>query len=53
MIHKGVQEMMPKVQLSAQNPMILILGNETKIDYERMLNIVLEAGYAGYIGVGL
>ena len=26
-------------------------GNETKIDYAKMLEIVKEAGYTGYIGV--
>ena len=26
-------------------------GNETKIDYRRMMRIVLDAGYHGYIGI--
>ena len=26
-------------------------GNETKIDYVKMLQIVKDAGYTGYIGV--
>ncbi len=50
--YKGVQEMMPKaLAVSAKSYDFDPQGNETKIDYERMLNIVLEAGYAGYIGV--
>ena len=26
-------------------------GNETKTDYRRMMKIVLDAGYHGYIGI--
>jgi len=26
-------------------------GNETKTDYEKMLTIMLDAGYHGYVGV--
>jgi sugar phosphate isomerase/epimerase len=26
-------------------------GNETKVDYTRILKIVLEAGYHGYVGI--
>jgi sugar phosphate isomerase/epimerase len=26
-------------------------GNETKIDYPRMLDIVTAAGYRGYVGI--
>jgi len=26
-------------------------GNETKTDYRRMLKIVVEAGYHGYVGI--
>ncbi len=26
-------------------------GNDTKIDYARMIKIVLDAGYHGYIGI--
>jgi len=26
-------------------------GNETTIDYQRMLKIVMQAGYHGYIGI--
>ena len=50
--YKGVQEMMPKaLAVSAKSYDFDTQGNETKIDYKRMLNIVLEAGYDGYIGV--
>jgi hypothetical protein len=26
-------------------------GNETKVDYDRMMKIVLDAGYSGYVGI--
>ena len=26
-------------------------GNETETDYDRMLGIVLDAGYRGYVGI--
>jgi sugar phosphate isomerase/epimerase len=26
-------------------------GNETKIDFRRMMKIVLDAGYRGYVGI--
>ena len=26
-------------------------GNETRVDYRRMMKIVLEAGYRGYVGI--
>ena len=26
-------------------------GNETQLDYERLMGIVLDAGYRGYVGI--
>ena len=50
--YKGVYEMMSKaLAVSAKSYDFDRDGKETKIDYERMLRIVTEAGYAGYIGI--
>lgn len=48
----GVQEMMPFAKgVSAKSYAFDAAGNETTIDYTRMLKIVLDAGYRGYVGV--
>lgn len=48
----GVEEMMPFAKgVSAKSYNFDEEGNETKIDYKKMLNIVKSAGYNGYIGV--
>ena len=26
-------------------------GNDTKVDFDRMMKIVLDAGYSGYVGI--
>lgn len=50
--YKGVKEMMPYAKgVSAKSYGFDEEGNETTIDYERMLAIVKEAGYTGYIGI--
>ena len=50
--YTGVSEMMPYAKgVSAKSYDFDIDGNETKIDYKRMLQIVKDAGYSGYIGV--
>ncbi len=50
--YKGVEELMPYAKaVSAKSYDFDEEGNETKIDYGRMLKIVEEAGYTGYIGV--
>lgn len=50
--YKGVMELMPFARgVSAKTYGFDEAGNETTIDYERMLKIVLDAGYRGYIGI--
>lgn len=51
-IYKGVEELMPFAKaVSAKSHDFGPDGNETEIDYVRMLKIVKDAGYRGYIGV--
>ena len=51
-IYQGVQELMPFAKaVSAKSPEFDAEGNETEIDYVKMLQIVKDAGYSGYIGV--
>jgi len=50
--YKGVAELMPYARgVSAKSYGFDAAGNETTIDFERMLRIVLDAGYRGHIGV--
>lgn len=50
--YKGVGELMPHAKaVSAKSYEFDANGNETKTDYERMLKIVKDAGYRGWIGV--
>lgn len=50
--YQGVQEMMPYAKaVSAKSYDFDEDGKETTIDYEKMLEIVKDAGYAGFIGV--
>ncbi|MFK7947355.1 MAG: sugar phosphate isomerase/epimerase family protein [Saprospiraceae bacterium] len=51
-IYKGVEMFMPKaLAVSAKSHNFDDNGEERKIDYKRMLQIVKDAGYTGYIGV--
>ena len=51
-LYKGVEEMMPKAYaVSAKSYDFDENGNETTIDYKKMLEIVKGFGYSGYIGV--
>ena len=51
-IYQGVAELMPYAKaVSAKSHEFDAQGNETEIDYVRMLQIVKDAGYTGYIGV--
>jgi sugar phosphate isomerase/epimerase len=51
-MYKGTEEMMPYAKgVSAKSYDFDTDGNETKIDYARMMQIVANAGYKGYIGV--
>lgn len=50
--YKGVRELMPFAgAVSAKSHDFDAQGNETNTDYVRMLQIVKDAGYTGYIGV--
>jgi sugar phosphate isomerase/epimerase len=50
--YKGVAELMPFARgVSAKSYGFDAAGNETLIDFRRMLRIVLDAGYRGYVGV--
>jgi L-ribulose-5-phosphate 3-epimerase len=50
--YKGVAEMMPFAKgVSAKSYGFDEAGNETTIDYPRMMKIVLDAGYHGRVGI--
>lgn len=50
--YRGVAELMPRARaVSAKSYDFDEAGNETSIDYARMLKIVLDAGYRGHIGI--
>jgi sugar phosphate isomerase/epimerase len=51
-IYQGVEELMPYAEaVSAKSHDFDQQGNETEKDYERLMRIVLDAGYRGYVGV--
>lgn len=51
-IYQGVRELMPYARaVSAKSHEFDANGNEEEIDYVKMLQIVKDAGYTGYIGV--
>jgi sugar phosphate isomerase/epimerase len=50
--YKGVREMMPYAKgVSAKSYAFDENGNETQIDYAKMMQIVKDAGYTGYVGI--
>ena len=50
--YRGVTEMMPYAKaVSAKSYDFDASGNETTIDYVRMMGIVKDAGYRGYVGI--
>jgi sugar phosphate isomerase/epimerase len=50
--YQGVKDMMPYAKgVSAKSYAFDAQGNETKIDYPRMMKIVLDAGYHGRVGI--
>ena len=50
--YKGVTEMMPYAKgVSAKSYDFNAQGEETEIDYFKMMKIVLDAGYHGYVGI--
>lgn len=51
-IYQGVDELMPYAKaVSAKSHVFSADGQEAQIDYSRMLKIVKDAGYEGFIGV--
>jgi len=50
--YRGVEEMMPFAKaVSAKSHDFDADGNEIATDYRRMMRIVLDAGYRGYVGI--
>lgn len=50
--YKGVAELMPFAKgVSAKSHEFDENGNEVRTDYAKMMKIVLDAGYSGYVGV--
>jgi L-ribulose-5-phosphate 3-epimerase len=50
--YKGVQELMPYAKaVSAKSHEFNESGEEIHTDYHRMMKIVLDAGYHGYVGI--
>ncbi|RZF61982.1 sugar phosphate isomerase/epimerase family protein [Sphingobacterium corticibacterium] len=50
--YQGVQDLMPYAKgVSAKSHDFDANGNETAIDYHRMMQIVKEAGFKGYVGI--
>ena len=50
--YEGVAEMMPYAYgVSAKSHVFDKDGNESEIDYFKMMKIVLDAGYHGYVGI--
>ncbi len=50
--YQGVEELMPFAKaVSAKSHDFDAEGNETNTDYHRMMRIVLDAGYRGWVGI--
>jgi sugar phosphate isomerase/epimerase len=50
--YQGVKDMMPFAKgVSAKSYAFDAEGNETKTDFRKMMKIVLDAGYHGYVGI--
>jgi sugar phosphate isomerase/epimerase len=50
--YQGVGELMPYAKgVSAKSHVFDAAGNEAEIDYRKMMKIVLDAGYHGYVGI--
>jgi L-ribulose-5-phosphate 3-epimerase len=50
--YKGVAEMMPYAKgVSAKSHVFNAQGDEAEIDYFKMMRIVTDAGYHGYVGI--
>lgn len=50
--YQGVRELMPFAKaVSAKSQAFDSAGNETAVDYRRMMKIVVDSGYHGYVGI--
>ena len=50
--YQGIRELMPFAKaVSAKSNVFDGDGNEREMDYERLMRVVLEAGYRGYVGI--
>ena len=50
--YKGIEEMMPKAMaVSAKTYAFNDAGEETSMDYSKIMQIVKDAGYTGFIGI--
>jgi len=50
--YQGTQDLMPFAKaVSAKSHEFDAAGNEVRSDYRRLMKIVLDAGYRGYVGV--
>ena len=50
--YKGVTELMPFAKaVSAKSHSFDAAGNETRTDFMKMMKIVIDAGYHGYVGI--
>lgn len=50
--YQGVEDLMPYAKgISAKTHDFDAEGNETKIDYERMMGIIKKFGFKGYVGI--
>lgn len=50
--YQGVRELMPYAKgVSAKSHEFDAQGNEVRTDYRRMMRIVLDAGYRGFVGI--
>jgi len=50
--YKGIEELMPFAKaVSAKSHVFDAEGNEREMDFYRIMRIVLEAGYRGYVGI--
>jgi sugar phosphate isomerase/epimerase len=50
--YRGIEELMPFAKaVSAKSHIFDDEGNEAEMDYFRIMRIVLEAGYRGYVGI--
>jgi len=50
--YKGIAELMPFAKdVSAKTRKFDARGNDTEIDFRRMMKIVVDSGYRGYVGI--